>query len=479
MAVSLVFEAQHFGFSQLTMQRWCRSSWRLNASFRRGLPNAKLGLVGLQKKMDAFRTSGKVRAHNQSELDLDVGAKSPKYRLFWGRSQEPSVSLKKVASYSEKHHLKVARIFTDPVKMAEKKGPGIWAMDMSTFQENYLKLFESGKLDDVKVKCADYTWKLHKAILCARSKWFKSALAGSYRGTGTGEVIEEDFEKLDLEPFLKFLYTGSFDIQKSYPGVDAFVALMRVWKTADYFCHDELCDLAVCAAKDHAQELARTFCSAFPAIGHGDKVESLLESSFNPAVRTLYDEANESLKSSFLPILLELALASTHRLSQSNAFQSLLHDTPGFAVDWTTSLMKSFSTWSAVSRKRAGGQCNECGRELGGGGTVDTLKWVRHVRLMVLCDRCYQMPSLAEWENRKEIEENGRCKKRKLDLCAGDSCQAGDGDAAWAERALFLTRQFYFEGLFGLSNSGTAMCRGQFMQRWKGAAFLRFHEMTA
>lgn len=228
----------------------------------------------------------------------------------------------------------------------------------------------------------------------------------------------EEFERDDLEPFLKFIYTGSFDIQMSYPGVDAFEALMRVWKTADYFYHDELCDLAVCAAKDHAQELARVFCSAFPAIDHGDKVERLLEKSFNPAVRALYDEVMECLKPNFLPILLELVLASAHRLSQSIAFQSLLHDTPGFAVDWATSLMKSFSTWNSVSRKRAGGQCNECGRELGGGGTVDTLKWVRHVRLMVLCDRCYRMPGLAEWENRKEIEENGRCKKRKLDLCA-------------------------------------------------------------
>lgn len=43
------------------------------------------------------------------------------------------------------------------------------------------RLFESGILADVEVKCGGHTWKLHKTILCTRSIWFKKALTGSFK----------------------------------------------------------------------------------------------------------------------------------------------------------------------------------------------------------------------------------------------------------------------------------------------------------
>lgn len=45
------------------------------------------------------------------------------------------------------------------------------------------RFFEGGDLADVDVKCGDHTWKLHKAILCARSVWFKKALTGPFKTT--------------------------------------------------------------------------------------------------------------------------------------------------------------------------------------------------------------------------------------------------------------------------------------------------------
>lgn len=44
-----------------------------------------------------------------------------------------------------------------------------------------LKLLESGNFADVTVTCGDKSWKVHKIILCSRSKWFEKALTGGFK----------------------------------------------------------------------------------------------------------------------------------------------------------------------------------------------------------------------------------------------------------------------------------------------------------
>lgn len=218
----------------------------------------------------------------------------------------------------------------------------------------------------------------------------------------TGVVILQEQEQCDIECFLKFIYTGSIDLHKSYPGDDAFVALMRVWKTADYFVHIPLRDLAFRAASGHARELAQSLCTAFPGSDHAKDMENIIESSLNPAVSLLYTEEMESLKDTFLPIYMPMAIASVHALSNSKAFISLLQDFPDFAADWAIELMRGFRQLKPVSPRRSGGRCNQCGEEMGGKGTIDTLKWVRDEYLMVLCDRCYKVPALEEWKSTRK-----------------------------------------------------------------------------
>lgn len=297
------------------------------------------------------------------------------------------------------------------------------------------RLYESGILADVEVRCGDQTWKLHKVILCTRSAWFKKALLGAfevgtflprlatylsklltmrYQESKTRTIILEEKERCDVDCFLKFIYTGSIDLQKSYPGDDTFVALMRIWKTADFFLLDALRNLAVRAANDYAQEHAQVFCTAFPKADHDKEMEVIIKHSFNHAVSLLYSDEMRHLKETFLPIYMGLAAASVHRLSKSEAFQTLLHDVPQFAAEWATTLMGGFKLWSQLRLKRLGGCCYECGTFMGAKGTVDTLKWVQNVRLTVLCDRCYRMPTLAKWKANEESEkEASRFAKNK------------------------------------------------------------------
>jgi hypothetical protein len=49
-----------------------------------------------------------------------------------------------------------------------------------SFRENDLQLLETGNFADGTVKCKGRTWKVHKALLASRLKFFKAAFYGSF-----------------------------------------------------------------------------------------------------------------------------------------------------------------------------------------------------------------------------------------------------------------------------------------------------------
>lgn len=90
-----------------------------------------------------------------------------------------------------------------------------------------LTLLQSGNYADVLVSCGDFTWRVHKSIICARSPWFWLALKGVYKVSlhepelsqhttlmvikeaSDGEVrIENDiFDAKSVRMLLLYLYT--------------------------------------------------------------------------------------------------------------------------------------------------------------------------------------------------------------------------------------------------------------------------------
>lgn len=70
------------------------------------------------------------------------------------------------------------------------------------------RLLRSGLFSDVKVKCGDTTWQLHKNILCTRSQWFEKALTGSFEEAKTGVVEVENFAPKQIDWVLQYIYTG-------------------------------------------------------------------------------------------------------------------------------------------------------------------------------------------------------------------------------------------------------------------------------
>lgn len=48
------------------------------------------------------------------------------------------------------------------------------------FRKNDLELLQTGILADGTVNCQGRTWKVHKALLASRLKFFKAAFCGSF-----------------------------------------------------------------------------------------------------------------------------------------------------------------------------------------------------------------------------------------------------------------------------------------------------------
>lgn len=42
-----------------------------------------------------------------------------------------------------------------------------------------IRLFETGNFADATIVCGDRTWKVHKALLSSRCKWFERAFFGN------------------------------------------------------------------------------------------------------------------------------------------------------------------------------------------------------------------------------------------------------------------------------------------------------------
>lgn len=213
----------------------------------------------------------------------------------------------------------------------------------------------------------------------------------------TGQVTITNFKPAEIDCLLKFIYTGTINLRKSYPRDNTWRALIKIWKMADFFCLDILCELVIAAAKDCSMQMARVFCAFNVPNGHDQYKISLFDTDFAPAVKAIYEDEEEIAKPHFAPIILGQAVVSIHKLSQMEEFEKLLRDVPSFAVDWATAFMKGLPqpTWSTMGLDD---RCTYCERSLDVDGIVDTIQFMRgHDE--VLCPQCYRLASLEVWKN--------------------------------------------------------------------------------
>ncbi|KAH7033144.1 BTB/POZ protein [Microdochium trichocladiopsis] len=104
-----------------------------------------------------------------------------------------------------------------------------------------IELLESGEFADAIVECDGKSWRVHKAIVCKRSEWFRKALNGHFMEADLAKVTIREYTHERIEWILKWMYSGNNGLDnlgKLYG--NPLTAAIEGYLTADYFMLDEL-----------------------------------------------------------------------------------------------------------------------------------------------------------------------------------------------------------------------------------------------
>ncbi|KAK3314183.1 BTB/POZ protein [Apodospora peruviana] len=192
------------------------------------------------------------------------------------------------------------------------------------------QLLDSGLFADVVVKCGERTWKLHKNILCTRSKWFDAALNGNFAEANSREISLSDEHGEDaVDWVIRYVYTGVCDIPTLRPGTKTnFVTCYEVYTVADYFGLPALVRIALDA-------LAAEFDARLPRLQLQGERPDYLDELFD-AIELVYQHVpvpdtnrpHSPLRAAFLGF----SFAARFVLVNIPAFRSFVRSSPAAAA---------------------------------------------------------------------------------------------------------------------------------------------------
>ena len=77
----------------------------------------------------------------------------------------------------------------------------------ATHPSRVMQSFNEMKYPDLKVKCGDDTYQLHRAIVCSRVQYFEDACNDTSMAT---EIVLDDDDPYTINRMLLFIYTGDY-----------------------------------------------------------------------------------------------------------------------------------------------------------------------------------------------------------------------------------------------------------------------------
>ncbi|CAF9907283.1 hypothetical protein IMSHALPRED_005490 [Imshaugia aleurites] len=181
------------------------------------------------------------------------------------------------------------------------------------------RLFNSGDYFDLTVKCVDHEWKVHRAVLCPRSKFFTNACKDGFQ-EGISHVIEL---KEDDPALLNELLTACYrcDYDDTVSGNNKLDFNARMYALADKYDIPFLKELSKDMFRAQLIQVQLNGVMDIPL--------------FLSAVRTIYTTtlgSDRSLRDLLVPVLEE----HSSTLNQDDRFLDLLRSNLGdgdFAVD--------------------------------------------------------------------------------------------------------------------------------------------------
>ncbi|KAF2181007.1 hypothetical protein K469DRAFT_455004, partial [Zopfia rhizophila CBS 207.26] len=119
------------------------------------------------------------------------------------------------------------------------------------------RLWSSTQLSNLIVTCGTQTWNVHRAIVCARSRWFEKACCGEFEESHSRNISIKGQEPHAIERMLKFMYIlGTYPfLDCNISGGDSFSFNIEVYELADYFDVPSLRTLAMKKFSSSARNL--------------------------------------------------------------------------------------------------------------------------------------------------------------------------------------------------------------------------------
>lgn len=276
--------------------------------------------------------------------------------------------------------------------MASPAEDVIWSSTKGV-QEHYLELLESGTLSDTQVRCGKRTWKVHKAILCVRSEWFKKALTGRFKEAKEGSVNIKEFKENEVDCLLRYIYTGSINVSKNFTAPVGLYASMSIWKIGDFFRLSDLCQLAL-------DETDATFRRVSWTLAAKNSAESAKESATGnivKLVRVLYNQGRNDVRDAFKPTILAFLVSGIHILEKNKTFKDLLYEIPVFASDWAVTLTDNMPS---INAPESAEKCTKCMRSMSyrpRAVSFKCVRWVKEQKVEGFCNTCYPLRQLEDW----------------------------------------------------------------------------------
>ncbi|TLD36087.1 Leptomycin B resistance protein pmd1 [Venturia nashicola] len=104
-----------------------------------------------------------------------------------------------------------------------------------TSMEGIADLLDSGEYSDMSITCKQKVFKVHKAILCTRSSFFRNAMKnGTFTESETGNIDVSEDNPLAVEAVLRFVYQGSYS-SLAENNEDAMILHTQVYNLAEMY----------------------------------------------------------------------------------------------------------------------------------------------------------------------------------------------------------------------------------------------------
>ncbi|KAK7973702.1 N-acetylglucosaminyl-phosphatidylinositol de-N-acetylase [Apiospora arundinis] len=210
--------------------------------------------------------------------------------------------------------------------------PKLWFIVNQEKHSTYgsdIDLYQTGKYSDIKVRCEDRTWNLHRAVICQRCPYFEKAFSGPFIEAQNAELVLEDFSKDDVEIALIYLYARIVpaSLRKA-----TFRESYRIFLVADYLGIEGLQQLV-------AEVLADSLKSLRVTVEAEVMVSKLLETNIAPELR-------EVLAEETIDVLEEIAERANQPATE--AFKMLKQPLDDF-VDFVSFVLGFGETGSVLS----------------------------------------------------------------------------------------------------------------------------------